>query len=111
MCAAGTHKAFGGIVHEAQLEAMLVLKGLRQGVTQVVGGQGALPTVLELGKNTLKGGGEGSCLDVSDANAEKWEPGALKRTFNAQKMQESPRQKCPGSFLRLRLKMSRCQRT
>lgn len=34
---------------------MLVLKGLRQGVTQVVGGQGALPAVLELGKNTLKG--------------------------------------------------------
>lgn len=111
VCAAGAHKAFGGIVHEAQLEAMLVLKGLRQGVTQVVGGQGALPAVLELGKNTLKGGDEGSGWEVSYVNAEEREPGALKQTFNAQKMQESPRQKCPGSFLRLRLKMSRCQRT
>lgn len=90
---------------------MLVLKGLRQGVTQVVGGQGALPAVLELGKNTLKGGEEGSGLEASCVNADKWEPAAFKQTFNAQKMQESPRQKCPGSFLRLRLKMSRCHRT
>lgn len=73
LCAAGTHKAFRGIVHEAQLEAVLVLKGLRQGVTQVVGGQGALPTVLELGKNTLKGGEGGSGFDVSHGNAEKRE--------------------------------------
>ncbi len=52
--ATGTYKALGGIVHEAQLEALLVLKGLCQGVTQVVRGQGALPTVLELGENALK---------------------------------------------------------
>lgn len=52
--ATGTYKALCGIVHEAQLEALLVLKGLCQGVTQVVRGQGALPTVLELGENTLK---------------------------------------------------------
>lgn len=50
----GTYKALCGVVHEAQLEALLVLKGLCQGVTQVVGGQGALPTVLELGENALK---------------------------------------------------------
>lgn len=52
--ATGTYKALCGIIHEAQLEALLVLKGLRQGVTQVVRGQGSLPTVLELGENTLK---------------------------------------------------------
>lgn len=52
--ATGTYKALCGIVHEAQLEALLVLKGLCQGVTQVVRGQGALPTVLELGENALK---------------------------------------------------------
>lgn len=52
--ATGTYKALCGIIHEAQLEALLVLKGLCQGVTQVVRGQGALPTVLELGENTLK---------------------------------------------------------
>lgn len=90
---------------------MLVLKGLRQGVTQVVGGQGAFPTVLELGKNTLKEGKQSSTLDVSYVNVEKSESDVFKQTFNAQKMQDSPRQKCPGSFLRLRLKMSRCQRT
>lgn len=52
--ATGTYKALCGIVHEAQLEALLVLKGLCQGMTQVVRGQGSLPTVLELGENTLK---------------------------------------------------------
>lgn len=52
--ATGTYKALCGIIHEAQLEAVLVLKGLCQGVTQVVGGQGSLPTVLELGENALK---------------------------------------------------------
>lgn len=54
LVATGTYKALCGIVHEAQLEALLVLKGLCQGVTQVVRGQGSLPTVLELGENTLK---------------------------------------------------------
>lgn len=52
--ARGTYKALCGIIHEAQLEALLVLKGLCQGVTQVVRGQGALPTLLELGENALK---------------------------------------------------------
>lgn len=52
--ATGTYKALRGIIHEAQLEALLVLKGLCQGVTQVVRGQGALPTVLELGENALE---------------------------------------------------------
>lgn len=52
--ATGTYKALCGIIHEAQLEALLVLKGLCQGVTQIVRGQGALPTVLELGENALK---------------------------------------------------------
>lgn len=78
LCAAGTYKAFRGIVHEAQLEAMLVLKGLRQGMTQVVGGQGALPTVLELGKNTLKGGEESSRLDVWCVDVAKREGDAFK---------------------------------
>lgn len=32
-------------------------------------------------------------------------------TFNAQKMHDSPRQKCPGSCLKLRLKMSSCHST
>lgn len=54
LAASGTYKTLGGIIHEAQLEALLVLKGLCQGVTQVVGGQGSFATVLELGKNTLK---------------------------------------------------------
>jgi len=52
--ATGTYKALSSIIHEAQLEALLVLKGLCQGVTQVVRGQGTLPTVLELGENALK---------------------------------------------------------
>lgn len=54
LSAPGTYKTLRGIIHEAQLEALLVLKGLCQGVTQVVGGQGSFSTVLELGKNTLK---------------------------------------------------------
>lgn len=32
-------------------------------------------------------------------------------TLSAQKMHDSPRQKCPGSCLKLRLKMSSCQST
>lgn len=52
--ATGTYKALCGIVHEAQLEAMLVLKGLRQGLTQVVRRQGALLTLLELGEKALR---------------------------------------------------------
>ena len=61
--ATGTYKALCGIIHEAQLEALLVLKGLCQGVTQVVRGQGSLPTVLELGENALKKRA-GTCLHM-----------------------------------------------
>lgn len=52
--ATGTYEALGGIVHVAQLEALLVLKGLCQGLTQVVRRQGALLTLLELGEKALK---------------------------------------------------------
>lgn len=63
LVATGTYKALCGIIHEAQLEALLVLKGLCQGVTQVVRGQGTLPTVLELGENALKKRGR-TCLHM-----------------------------------------------
>ena len=125
--ATGTYKALCGIVHEAQLEALLVLKGLCQGVTQVVRGQGALPTVLELGENTLKrrtrtwlhtDNGRiclirSMCITLTaqKKSLDMWPKQLLYSTFNAQKMHDSPRQKCPGSCLKLRLKMSSCHST
>lgn len=52
--ATGTYEALCGIIHEAQLEALLVLKGFCQGDAQFIRRQGTLPTALELGENTLK---------------------------------------------------------
>lgn len=113
-----TYKALCSIIHVAQLEAVLVLKGLRQGVTQVVRGQGSLPAVLELGENALKTRTT-TCFQMSyrtfcfvsqtqqRCDYYCW----LHPTFNAQKMQESPKQTCPGSCLKLRLKMSSCHST
>lgn len=52
--ATGTYEALCGVVHEAQLEAVLVLKGLCQGDAQFIRRQGALPTALELEENSLE---------------------------------------------------------
>lgn len=52
--ATGTYKALCGVVHVAQLEALLVLKGLCQGDAQFIRRQGALPTALELEENSLE---------------------------------------------------------
>lgn len=109
--ATGTYEALCSIVHEAQLEALLVLKGLCQGVTQVVRGQRPLSALLELGENTLKKGARtGSDMDkgvLCVLKAPMSQPllrtkaGNMTRsahmyflyldlTFNAQKIQESP---------------------
>lgn len=48
-----THKAFCCIVHEAQLEALLILEALGQRVSHVIRGQRLLSAVLELGKDRL----------------------------------------------------------
>lgn len=49
-----TYKAFGSVVHQAQLEALLVLESFRQSVAEAVGGKHALPALLELAENALE---------------------------------------------------------
>lgn len=49
-----SYKALGGVVHQAQLEALLVLKGFSEGVSQAVRGEDALSALLKLAENTLK---------------------------------------------------------
>lgn len=52
--AAGPYEALGSVVHEAQLEALLVAEALGQRVPHVVRGQGLLPAVLELREHGLR---------------------------------------------------------
>lgn len=47
-------EALGGVVHEAQLEPLLVPEALGQGVPDVIRGKGFLPAVLELRKYCLQ---------------------------------------------------------
>lgn len=47
-------EAFGGIVHEAELEPLLIAEGLRQGTAQGIGGQSGFMAVLQLRKKFLK---------------------------------------------------------
>lgn len=82
------YEALGGVVHDAQLEALLVLEALGQRAAQRVGRQNLLTAELELGKNVL----EESRQRVRTGP----EPGRdraelLVLTFRAQKMQESSR--------------------
>ena len=49
-----TYEALGSIVHQAQLEALLVLEGFSQSVPQAVGGKHALPALLKLAEYTLR---------------------------------------------------------
>lgn len=48
------YEALGRVVHEAQLEALLVPEALGQREPDVVGREGLLPTVLELGEDGLR---------------------------------------------------------
>lgn len=49
-----TYKTFGSIIHQAKLEALLIFEGFSKGVTQAVGGEHTLPTLLKLAEYTLK---------------------------------------------------------
>lgn len=49
-----TYETLGGVVHQAELETLLIFKGLGQGVSQAVGGQHALPALLELAEDALE---------------------------------------------------------
>lgn len=49
-----TYKAFGSVVHQAQLESLLVLEGFCQSVPEAVGGKHALSALLKLAEYTLK---------------------------------------------------------
>lgn len=49
-----TYKALGGVIHQAELESLLIFKSFSQGVSQAVGGQHALPALLELAEYTLE---------------------------------------------------------
>lgn len=51
-----TYKALGGVVHQAELEALLILEGFSQGVSQAVGGQHSLSALLELTEYALEKG-------------------------------------------------------
>lgn len=48
-----THKTFSSIVHDAQLEALLILKCLCKGSTQGIRRQDLLTATLELVEDTL----------------------------------------------------------
>ena len=54
-----THKALGSIVHEVELEPVLLSVALSQSMTEDVGRNGRLLTVLELCEQVLRGRGEG----------------------------------------------------
>lgn len=49
-----SYKALGSVVHNAQLEALLILEGLSQSTAQGIRGQHLLTAVLELGKDALQ---------------------------------------------------------
>ena len=58
--ALSSYKALCGVVHDAQLEPVLLLVTASQSVPQVVRGEGRLSAVLELGEEGLgEGGREG----------------------------------------------------
>lgn len=48
-----TYKALSSIIHQAKLEALLILKGFSKGVTQAVGGEHALSALLKLAEDAL----------------------------------------------------------
>ena len=52
-----SYKALCGVVHDAQLEPVLLLVTASQSVPQVVRGEGRLSAVLELGEEGLGEGG------------------------------------------------------
>lgn len=122
-----THKAFGSVVHQAQLEALLVLESFSQSVSEAVGGKHALPALLKLAENTLGEKKEETAITNWIFNLFLCPPGLyevthlhlliprlvtrVESTFKAQKMQASPRQKWPERCLKLLLKMSSCQST
>lgn len=49
-----TYEALGSVIHQAELEALLIFKSFGQSVTQAVGGQHALPALLELAEYALE---------------------------------------------------------
>lgn len=50
----GTYETFGGVVHETELEPLLIEERLGQRPSQRVGRQGRLVAVLQLGKQFLQ---------------------------------------------------------
>lgn len=89
MAARGPHKALGGVVHDAQLEALLVLEGLGQGAPQGVRGQHLLTAVLELGEDALEKEEEKVREQFQGQPRGGAAAAAEVLTFRAQKMQES----------------------
>ena len=53
-CWRGTYEALGCIVHEAELEALLVEEGLGQSAAESIGGQGRLLGELQLREQLLQ---------------------------------------------------------
>ena len=49
-----THKALSSVIHQAELEALLILKSFSEGITQAVRGKHALSALLKLAENTLR---------------------------------------------------------
>lgn len=49
-----TYKAFSSVIHQAELEALLILKSFSQGVSQAVRGKYALPALLKLAEYALE---------------------------------------------------------
>lgn len=62
-----TYEALGRVVHDPQLEALLILEGLGQGAAQGIGGQDFLAAVLELRKDALRGEQSGGLVALRHA--------------------------------------------
>lgn len=68
-----THEALGCVVHDAQLEALLVLERLGQSAPQCIGRQNSLAAELELREDALQTHkGPGRFLSSAAANINKF---------------------------------------
>lgn len=81
-----TYKTFGSVVHEAELETLLVFKGLGQRVTQRVWGQHSLSTLLELTEDTLQGP-EGNQEQLNNILVLNNQPGQVQINQNTTRVQ------------------------
>lgn len=104
-----TYKTFGSVVHEAELETLLVFKGLGQRVTQRVWGQHSLSTLLELTEDTLQGPeGNQEQLNIILIKKKATRSSSNKPNYNT--WTESNPNTRPDVFTRWPLKRRRCRR-